>query len=162
MNRAVRIAGIGLVLGMLVHASAALAAMETTGFATRFDPVWARLAKSNAKFLTPQQIELLDDMAFAAAVAGGCPGFKVDQDKFKQGFESLRSADYMKLSADAKRTWEYKLMMSFGASTALYEAEGQLAPKAGCRFAETRRDGGPGRFWVQPAAATAAPAPKKR
>ena len=159
MNRAVRIAGVALVLVMLV-AVPARAAVEMTRFATRFDPVWARLAKNNAKFLTPQQIELLDDMAFAAAVAGGCPGFKVDRDKFKQGFDSLRSADYMKLSADDKRTWEYKLMMSFGASTALYEAEGQLNPKAGCRFAETRRDGGPGRVWVLPGAATATPAAK--
>jgi hypothetical protein len=155
-------AGGALVLGMLVAVPAAHAAMETSRFATRLDPVWARLARNNAKFLTPQQTELLDDMAFAAAVGAGCPGFQVDHDKFKQGFESLRSADYMKLSADDKRRWEYKLMMSFGASTALYEAEGQLNPKDGCRFAETRRDGGPGRFWVQPAAATATPAPKKR
>lgn len=154
MNRLVRIAGVGLVLGLLGATPAARAEMETSRFVTRLDPAWARLAKNNAKFLTPQQAELLDDLAFATAVSDGCRGFQLDKDAFKQGFEALRSPDYMKLSADDKRTWEYKLMMAFGAATALYEAEGELNPKTGCTFAEKRRDGGPGRFWVKPAAAT--------
>lgn len=161
MNRAVRIAGVALVLGMLV-AVPARAAMEMTRFVTRLDPVWARLAKNNATFLTAEQAEMLDDLAFAAAVAGGCPGFQLDKTVFDQGFASLRSNEYMKLSATDKRTFEYKVMMAFGAASTLYTAEGYLHPSQGCRFAETRRDGGPGRFWVQPTAATATPAPKKR
>jgi hypothetical protein len=157
MNRAVRIAGVGLVLGMLVAVSAAQATMEMQRFVSRLDPVWARLAKGNAKFLTSQQAELLDDMAFASAVADGCPGFKVDKSAFDQGFASLRTNDYMKMSPDDKRTFEYRVMMAFGAASALYTAEGYLHPSQGCKFAETRRAGGPGRFWVQPAAATTAP-----
>jgi hypothetical protein len=154
MNRAVRIAGMGIVLGMLAAAPAARAAMEMTRFVTRLDPVWDQLARNNAKFLTSQQAELLDDMAFATAVAGGCPGFQVDKSAFEQGFASLRTNDYMKMAPDDKRIFEYKVMMAFGAASALYSAEGFLHPKEGCQFAETRRSGGPGRFWVQPAAAT--------
>ncbi len=158
MNRVVRLAGAGLILGVLVGAApAARAAMEMQRFVSRLDPAWARLAKNNATFLTPEQAELLDDLAFAAAVADGCPSFKIDKDAFDRGFLALRSNEYMKMAPDEKRMFEYKVMMSFGAATALYSAEGHLHPKEGCRFAETRRSGGPGRFWVQPAAASAAP-----
>jgi hypothetical protein len=158
MNRAIRIAGAGLVLGaFLTVVPAAQATMEMQRFAARLDPAWARLAKSNAKFLTPEQAELLDDLAFAAAVADGCPGFKIDKDAFDQGFKALRTNDYMKLSADEKRSFEYKVMMSYGGASALYTAEGYLHPSQGCKFAETRRSGGPGRFWVQPATASATP-----
>jgi len=104
MNRAVRIAAAGLVLGLLGAVSVTHAAMEMQRFVSRLDPVWARLAKNNATFLTPQQAELLDDMAFAAAVAGGCPGFQLEKSAFEQGFASLRTNDYMKLSPNDKRT----------------------------------------------------------
>jgi len=36
---------------------------------------------------------------------------------------------------------------------ALYTAEGLLHPKDGCRFAEKKRNAGPGRFWVEPTSA---------
>ena len=105
--------------------------METTRFVTRLDPVWARLAKNNAKFLTAEQVELLDDMAFAAAVVGGCPGFQLDKTAFEQGFASLRSNEYMKLSATDKRTFEYKVMMAFGAASTLYTRKATcIRPKA--------------------------------
>jgi hypothetical protein len=117
----------------------------------KLDPAWQRLKQSNDQFLTEDQQTLLHDLAFAAAAAGGCPGFTLDRDKFKQGFESLKTDDYMKLPADEKRKREYRLMMNYGAAVALYTAEGLLHPKEGCKFAETKRDQGPGRFWVEPA-----------
>lgn len=126
---------------------------------SQLDPAWERLKRSNDKFLTEDQQTLLHDLAFAAAAAGGCPGFALDQDKYKQGFEALKSDEYMKLPADEKRKREYHLMMNYGAAVALYTAEGLLHPKEGCRFAETKRDQGPGRFWVEPSSTE--PAPKR-
>jgi len=117
---------------------------------SKLDPAWQRLAENNAKFLTTDQQELLDDLAFALAVGSGCPGFQVDKEKFRKGFEGFRTDDYMKQSADQKRQREYHLMMNFGATVALYTAEGLLHPQEACKFAEGKRGLGPGRFWVQP------------
>jgi len=123
---------------------------------SKLDPAWERLGASNAKFLNLDQQALLDDLAFAAAVGGGCPGFQVDREKFEQGFKALRTDDYMKMPADQKRKLEYRIMASFGATVALYTAEGLLHPKEACKFAEAKRSLGPGRFWVQPASETPA------
>jgi hypothetical protein len=124
---------------------------KPTALVSKLDPAWQRLKQSNDQFLTEDQQTLLHDLAFAAATTGGCPGFTLDQDKFKQGFESLKTDDYMRLSAEDKRKREYRLMMNYGATVALYTAEGLLHPKEACKFAETKRSGGPGRFWVEPA-----------
>jgi hypothetical protein len=130
-----------------------------SSFISRLDPAWDRLGQSNAKFLTLDQQALLDDLAFAAAVSGGCPGFQLDQPKFEQAFSGFKSDEYMKLSAEDKRRREYRLMVNYGATVALYTAEGLLHPKNACTFAETKRDAGPGRFWL-PVADTP-PAKKK-
>jgi hypothetical protein len=53
---------------------------------------------------------------------------------------------------DAARDYDWK----HGAAVALYTAEGLLHPKQGCKFAETKRDQGPGRFWVEPASTSPA------
>lgn len=124
---------------------------------SKLDPAWERLKQSNDKFLTEDQQTMLHDLAFAAAAVGGCPGFTLDRDKFKQGFEALKTDDYMKLPPDEKRKREYHLMMNYGATVALYTAEGLLHPKEACRFAETKRDQGPGRFWVEPSSNEPAP-----
>jgi len=39
-------------------------------------------------------------------------------------------------------------MMNFGATVALYTAEGLLHPKEACKFAETKRGERPGQYWV--------------
>ena len=85
------------------------------------------------------QRRLLDDLAFAMAVGGGCPGFEIDQDKFKKAFEGFRTDDYMKLPPDQKRQREYRLMMNFDATVALYTTEGLLDPKEGCKLAEGKQ-----------------------
>ncbi len=158
MDGSIRMGGIALVAGLLLGlARVAGAQDDLPRMAPKLDPVWNRLAVSNAKFLNRDQQALLDDLAFAAAVAsGGCPGFQLDRQRFEDGFKSLRTDDYMKAPADEKRRREYRLMMNFGATVALYQAEGVLHPKEACRFAEERRAAGPGRFWVQPASATPA------
>ena len=85
------------------------------------------------------QRRLLDDLAFAMAVSGGCPGFQLDQDKFKKAFEGFRTDDYMKLPPDQKRQREYRLMMNFDATVALYTTEGLLDPKEACKLAEGKQ-----------------------
>ena len=130
--------------------------VEAPALNSQLNPAWDRLAQSNDKFLTKDQEALLHDLAFASAAAGGCPGFTIDRDKFKQGFESFKTDDYMKLPAEEKRKFDYRLMMNYGAAVALYTAEGLLHPKQGCKFAETKRDQGPGRFWVEPASTSPA------
>jgi hypothetical protein len=115
---------------------------------SRLDPAWDRLGQSNAKFLSVDQQALLDDLAFAAAVSGGCPGFELDKPKFEDGFKGFKTDEYMKLSPEEKRRREYRLMANYGATVALYTAEGLLHPKGACKFAETKRDLGPGRFWL--------------
>lgn len=124
---------------------------EAPALVSQLNPAWERLAKSNEKFLTKDQEALLHDLAFATAAAGGCPGFTIDREKFEQGFQGFKTDDYMKLPAEEKRKFDYRLMMNYGAATALYTAEGLLHPKDGCRFAEKKRNAGPGRFWVEPA-----------
>jgi hypothetical protein len=159
MDGSIRMGGIALVAGLLLGlARVAGAQDELPKMAPKLDPVWNRLAASNAKFLNQDQQVLLDDLAFATAVAaGGCPGFRLDRQKFEDAFRSFSTDDYMKQSPDEKRRREYRLMMNFGATVALYQAEGVLHPKEACRFAEEKRAAGPGRFWVQPASATPAP-----
>src|SRR5262245_17394464 len=130
-------------------------------FISRLDPAWDRLGQSNSQFLSLDQQALLDDLAFAAAVSGGCPGFQLDKTKFEDGFKGFKSDEYMKLSAEEKRRREYRLMVNYGATVALYTAEGLLHPKDACKFAETKRDLGPGRFWM-PVSDTPPPAKKKR
>jgi len=162
-DRSIRSAWTAILVGLLVCLPSAVRAQGRTRersqlhpLVSQLDPAWNRLAASNAKFLTEDQQRLLDDLAFAVAVGGGCPGFQVDQDKFKQAFEGFRTDDYMHQSPDQKRQREYRLMMNFGATVALYTAEGLLHPKEACKFAEGKRAEGPGRFWVQPTSAAPA------
>jgi hypothetical protein len=129
------------------------AQQEAPALVSQLNPAWKRLDQSTGKFLTPDQETLLHDLAFASAAAGGCPGFTIDRDKFEQGFQGFKTDDYMKLPAEEKRKFDYRLMMNYGAATALYTAEGLLHPKEACKFAERKRSEGPGRFWVEPASA---------
>jgi|SRR5262245_7157492 len=152
MTWSVRVRYVAVLVALLARpALGASGPAEAPALNSQLNPAWDRLAKSNEKFLTKDQEALLHDLAFATAAAGGCPGFTIDRDKFKQGFESFKTDDYMKLPAEEKRKIDYRLMMNYGAAVALYTAEGLLHPKQGCKFAETKRDQGPGRFWVEPA-----------
>ena len=157
MKASIRIGCATVLVGVLACLTPAVHAQgeRSPAQVSKLDPAWERLAASNAKFLNKDQQDLLDDLAYAAAVSGGCPGFQLDHDKFKQAFAAFKTDDYMKLPPDQKRKLEYRLMASFGATVALYWAEGLLHPKEGCKFAEQKRSLGPGRFWVQPAAAPA-------
>jgi hypothetical protein len=150
LDRSIRSGWIAIVAGLLVCVGSAQARQqqELHPLVSKLDPAWRRLAESNAKFLTMDQQRLLDDLAFAMAVSGGCPGFQLDHDKFKKAFDGFRNDDYMKLPADQKRQREYHLMMNFGATVALYTAEGLLHPKAACKFAEGKRGEGPGQYWL--------------
>ena len=155
--RARRFAVVGtlaVLLGSLV--SAAWAQENLPSLVPKLDPVWQGLARNNARFLSKDQQILLDDLGFAAAAADGCPGFVIDRNAFEQAFKSFRTDEYMKLSPELKRKFEYHLMMNFGATRALYAAEGYLNPGPSCRLAESRREAGPGRFWVPPASAAPA------
>jgi hypothetical protein len=149
MAMAIRIHWLTIVVALLaVGASPARAGDDRPALVTKLDPAWQRLAASNAQFLTPEQQTLLHDLSFATAAVEVCPGFHVDKDAFKKGWMGFRSDDYMKLSAEQKRKLEYRLMVNFGATTALYTAEGLLYPKEACRIARENRDKGPGRFWT--------------
>ncbi len=160
MTWPIRARCVGVVVALLVwQASSASSQERNRALASQLDPAWQRLAQSNDQFLSKDQESLLHDLAFAAAAAGGCPGFSLDRDKFEKGFESFKTDDYMKLPADQKRKREYRLMMNYGAAVALYTAEGLLHPKEACKFAEGRRDLGPGRFWVAPVSSEPAPKP---
>jgi hypothetical protein len=152
MARSFRIRYAAVLVAMLARpALGASGPVEAPALTSQLNPAWERLAQSNEKFLTKDQETLLHDLAFASAAAGGCPGFTIDRDKFKQGFENFKTDDYMKLPAEEKRKFDYRLMMNYGAAVALYTAEGLLHPKDGCKFAERKRSEGPGRFWVEPA-----------
>ncbi|HKA29801.1 MAG TPA: hypothetical protein VKH82_10515 [Candidatus Binatia bacterium] len=154
MTWSFRIRYAAVLVAMLARpAPCASGAVEAPALVSQLNPAWERLAKSNEKFLTKDQEALLHDLAFATAAAGGCPGFTIDREKFEQGFQGFKTDDYMKLPAEEKRKFDYHLMMNHGAATALYTAEGLLHPKDGCRFAEKKRSGGPGRFGVEPASA---------
>ena len=151
MQDSIRSGCVAILFALLVCPASAARAQEKLppALVSKLDPAWQRLAASNAKFLDADQQELLDDLAFATAVSGGCPGFEVDQDKFKRAFEGFKTDAYMKLSADEKRQREYRLMMNYGATVALYTAEGLLHPKEACKFAGTKRELGAGRFWTK-------------
>jgi hypothetical protein len=151
--------GMGLLVVLLAGLAPVVRAQDPPppAKASKLDPAWQRVAQSNSRFLTKDQQALLHDLAFAAAAAELCPGFRVDRDAFVKAFETFKTPEYMKLPPDNKRRLEYRLMVNFGALVALYHAEGLLHPKEACRLAEEKRAAGPGRFWVQPAAATSGP-----
>ena len=162
MDASMRTGWVAIVVGLLACLAQTVSAQGDLpkSFISRLDPAWDRLAQSNAKFLSLDQQALLDDLAFAAAVSGGCPGFQLDKPKFEEGFKGFKTDDYMKMPPDEKRRREYRLMANYGATVALYTAEGLLHPKGACKFAETKRDLGPGRFWL-PVSDTPPPAKKK-
>ncbi len=163
MDASMRIGCTAIVVGLLGLPSQVAQAQGglPKALVSRLDPAWDRLGQSNAKFLTLDQQALLDDLAFAAAVSGGCPGFAINQQAFEAGFKSFRTDDYMKAAPEEKRKREYHLMANYGATVALYTAEGLLHPKEACKFAETKRDLGPGRFWL-PVSDTEPPAKGKK
>ena len=151
MHGSIRTGWTAILVGLVacLAAQGVQAQDELPRLVSKLDPAWQRLAANNAKFLTKDQQALLDDLAFAAAVSGGCPGFAIDKQKFEQGFRGFKTDDYMKLPPDEKRKLEYRLMTNYGATVALYTAEGLLRPKEACKFAEEKRSAGPGRFWAQ-------------
>ncbi len=156
MTPATRIRTAGRLAVLIACLAPAASAQDEMPIVRFLNPAWQRLAESNAKFLTRDQQVLLDDLAFATAMVEVCrPAFKVNKDQFKAAFESFQSPEYMKLPPEQKRKIEYRLMFNFGATVALYTAEGLMHPRQTCGLAEGKRTGGPGRFWVQPAAATA-------
>jgi len=118
MTRLFRIRYAAVLVAMLSQqALCASGPAEAPALVSQLNPAWERLAKSNEKFLTKDQEALLHDLAFATAAAGGCPGFTIDREKFEQGFQGFKSDDYMKLPAEEKRKFDYRLMMNYGAAT---------------------------------------------
>ena len=129
---------------------------EAPALNSQLNPAWDRLAQSNDKFLTKDQEALLHDLAFATAAAGGCPGFTIDRDKFKQGFESFKTDDYMKLPAEEKRKFDYRLMMNYGAATRSTRRKASCIPRTGA--GSPRRSATPDRA----GSGSSPPAPRPR
>ncbi|NJN47183.1 MAG: hypothetical protein HC808_12660 [Candidatus Competibacteraceae bacterium] len=90
----------------------------------RLDPAWRQARLLLDGVLNPKQQSELNTLAYSAAVANLCEGFRLDKDRFSAGFKYLEHEDLVSMSSDETTCFERHLMFNYGVAVGLFMAEG--------------------------------------
>jgi hypothetical protein len=90
----------------------------------RLDNAWEDALGDNEPILTDKQFALLNNLAFQAAAAEICDGFKLDGDKFSAAIAEATTPPPPDMTAEDAKHWETAVLIHFGTSYGLLLAEG--------------------------------------
>ena len=113
-------------------------------------PAWQRLDALTKSYMTKEQQITVQKLAFAAATADICDGFKIDKEKFISAFKAFDGEKQKELTTQSVKAdeWKDKLLVAYGIATGLFTAEGMLIPDQFCSAAEDVRQSSTEHFWV--------------
>jgi len=115
----------------------------------RLDPAWKEMEARVARLLGQAGQHQLLDMAYAQVAVDACPGLRLKEKAYEEGFSRL--AGSVKRAPAEQRKFENEMMADFGVYTGLVLAESFLDKPAFCLAVGKVRDksGGPSRFWTR-------------
>ena len=115
----------------------------------RLDPAWKEMEARVTRLLGQTGQRQLLDMAYAQVAVDACPGLKLKEKAYDEGFSRL--AGGVKREPAAQRKFENEMMADFGVYTGLVLAESFLDKPAFCQgVAKLKEKGtGPDRFWTR-------------
>ena len=116
----------------------------------RLDPAWKEMESRVTRLLGQTGQRQLLDMAYAQVAVDACPGMKLKEKAYEEGFSRL--AGGVKRDPAEQRKFENAMMADFGVYTGLVLAESFLDKPAFCHAVARLQDKatGPGRFWTRP------------
>jgi hypothetical protein len=112
---------LGLAALVVIAATPAIAADDDND---RMDDAWEDALGDNEPILTDKQFALLNNLAFQAAAAEICDGFKLDGDKFSTAIAEATTPPPPDLSEEDAKHWETAVLIRFGTAYGLLLAEG--------------------------------------
>ena len=110
-------------------------------------PAWQRLDNLTQSYLTDEQQELVQQLAFAAATSDICDGFTINKEKFIAAFKEFDGEKQQTLPADEQKQWRDKLLVAYGIATGLFAAEGMLVNEQFCAAAEELKTTSTEHYW---------------
>ncbi|MGH6736657.1 MAG: hypothetical protein ACRECX_11350 [Methyloceanibacter sp.] len=114
----------------------------------RLDDAWEDAIGDQEPVLTEKQFALLNNLAFQAAAAKICDGFKLNPDKFSAGIAEATTPAPKNMSEEDAQAWNAAVLIRFGMSYGLLLAEGNDKPKKFCASAtELKTDGEVPNVW---------------
>jgi hypothetical protein len=90
----------------------------------RLDDAWEDALGDNEPIHTDKQFALLNNLAFQAAAAEVCDGFKLDGDKFSAAIADATTPPPPDMTEEEAKHWEHAVLIRFGTSYGLLLAEG--------------------------------------
>lgn len=126
---------INVFLGALAATAFSLLA-SATAFAqaddNRLDEAWKDAFEDLEGVLTPQQLAVLNTLAYQAAVARVCDGFKLDQAKYAKGVNDIVLSNDDKLDDEQKLARHTNIILTLGTTYGLFLAEGNAKKDSFC------------------------------
>jgi hypothetical protein len=101
----------------------------------RMDDAWEDAIGDNEPILTDKQFALLNNLAFQAAAAEICDGFKLDGDKFSKGITEATTPPPPDMTEEEAKHWETAVLIRFGTAYGLLLAEGNDEDDEFCKGA---------------------------
>jgi hypothetical protein len=137
-----------LVMALLTTLAAPAFAAEAE-IIGRLDPAWKEMEARVTRLLGQTGQRQLLDMAYAQVAVDACPGLRLKEKAYEEGFSRL--AGSAKRAPAEQRKFENEMMADFGVYTGLVLAESFLDKPAFCLAVGKVRDksGGPSRFWTR-------------
>jgi hypothetical protein len=102
----------------------------------RLDDAWEDALGDNEPILTDKQFALLNNLAFQAAAAEICDGFKLDGDKFSTAIAEATSPPPPDMTEEDAKHWQTAVLIRFGTSYGLLLAEGNDEDDEFCKSAK--------------------------
>jgi hypothetical protein len=137
-----------LLLFLLLTTISSLAADKPLSVLDQISPAWQRLDELTQSYLTDEQQKTVQQLAFAAAVADSCDGFKINKEKFVAAFKDFDGEKQKALTTEEKGQWRDKLLVAYGIATGLFAAEAMLVNEQFCSSAEELRETSTDHYWM--------------
>ena len=102
----------------------------------RMDDAWDDALGDNEPILTDKQFALLNNLAFQAATAEVCDGFKLDGDKFSTAIAEATTPPPPDMTEEEAKHWEHAVLIRFGTSYGILLAEGNDEDDEFCESAK--------------------------
>ena len=103
---------------------------------SRLDEAWKDALEHEEGILTPEQLAMLNNLAYQAAVTRVCDGFTLDQAKFSEGVVEAIAPSAEGLSEDEQREHTSAALVLLGTRFGLMLAEGNAEQADFCANAK--------------------------
>ena len=135
-----------LLLALLIPCSVTVA-QNGKPVREQLDPAWLQATRMLDGVLNPKQQSELNTLAYSAAVANLCEGFKLKREQFQKGFNYLAHEDLASMKPEETAYFERHLLFNYGVAVGLFMAEGAADQASFCKLATAHRGEAAYHYW---------------